>query len=185
MGWGAILSAAVQAYSAYDAARENEKVAKERAKERSGTTTRTPYYNDAIQSIVPYLLGEQQKVYESRQGIAGIKPGDFSPFASVLGKIPQGYTGVSVPGGSPQVNQRYAGPGSAMSPEQPPQMAPSERYAPAGATISPDEGGGPMMADAMPQMGAQPQMPQMAQMAQRNPEMIRYWEDQMRAGAMA
>lgn len=93
-GYGKWANAAVQAYGAYDAAKEQKKLAKEAGKEKTGTTTRTPYYNEAIAQLARYILAEQQRVYESRQRIAGIKPGDYSPFAALLAQIPQNYRGV-------------------------------------------------------------------------------------------
>lgn len=93
-GYGKWANTAVQAYGAYDAAKEQKKLAKEAGKEKTGTTTRTPYYNEAIAQLARYILAEQQRVYESRQRIAGIKPGDYSPFAALLAQIPQNYRGV-------------------------------------------------------------------------------------------
>lgn len=173
MSWAALISAAIGAYSAYDASREQKKAAKEAAK--GTTTTRTPYYGDAISQIAPYLLQEAQRVYEGRQGAYGFKPGDFSPFAAALQSIPQGYTGVSGPSGAPQVNPRYAGPGTAFSPEareSGPQNALGTPYTPVRATI-PDEGG-----QMPPQQGIDPQMTAEAVEVARaqNPEMVRYWE---------
>lgn len=166
MSWGAILSAAIGAYSSYDAAKEQKKVAKEAAK--GTTTTRTPYMNDAIQSIIPYLMKEQQGTYERRMGQYGAKAGDFSPFASLLAGVPQGYTGVQQQGGAPQVNPRFAGPGSAFDPQAPDTgswMAPrTPQFAPR-PTI-PNEAG---------QAPPQPQIaPQAA--AQGAPQQARYWE---------
>lgn len=180
MSWGAILSAAIGAYASYDAANEQKKLAKEARK--GTTTTRTPYMNDAIQSIVPYLMKEQQGTYERRMGQYGAKAGDFSPFASLLAGVPQGYTGVSGPGGAPQVNPRFAGPGSAFDPQArdapsgPGGMGRVEPQGPIRATI-PDEGGQmPPQQEIVPQIA-----PQGVQQAQFDPALLghgqtRYWE---------
>lgn len=173
MSWGALLSAAIGAYASYDAAKEQKKVAKEAAK--GTTTTRTPYMNDALQSIIPYLMKEQQGTYERRMQQYGSKAGDFSPFAALLAGVPQGYTGVHQQGGAAQVNPRYSGSGSAFDPvaQGAPQMAPRTPQIGPRATI-PDETG---------QMSPQPQIaPQGAQQAQMDPSLVapaqqaRYWE---------
>lgn len=168
MSWGSIISAAIGAYASYDAAKEQEKAAKEARKGSTGTTTRTPYMNEAISAISPYILSEAQKVYESRQGTYGHQPGDFSPFAGLLAQVPQGYSGVG-PVGKPEISPVTAGPGSAFAPEAPAQDAPRTPYAPIRATI-PEEG------------GQMPAPPAAAQQAQADPEMIRYWEQVVMGG---
>lgn len=183
MGWGALLSAAVQAYSAYDAAKENKEAAKEAGKSRD--TVRTPYYNDAIQSIIPFLMKEQQATYERRMNQYGAKAGDFSPFAALLSGVPQGYTGVGYANGQPQVNPNYAGSGSAFepggagpAPQAPggglrayPQDAPRTPQIATGPTISPN----PMPTPASPQMS--PQMAAQAAAAQgQAPAQVNYWD---------
>lgn len=171
--WGGLLTGLASAYFAKEAAEEGKKAAKEAAK--GTTTTRTPYYGDAISQIAPYLLQEAQRVYEGRQGAYGSKPGDFSPFAAALQSIPQGYTGVSGQGGAPQVNPLHSGPGTAFSPQARgggEQDASGTPYTPVRATI-PDEGG-----QMPPQQEIDPQMASEAIEVARsqNPEMIRYWE---------
>lgn len=168
MSWGALLSAAIGAYASYDAASEQKKAAKEAAK--GTTTTRTPYMNDALQSIIPYLMKEQQGTYERRMGQYGAKAGDFSPFASLLAGVPQGYTGVQQQGGAPQVNPRYDGPGTAFDPVA--QDAPR----------TPQIGVKPTIPDETGQAPPQPQIaPQGVQQAQFDPALLeqgqtRYWE---------
>lgn len=84
-------NAALQAYSAYDAAKENKKLAKEAGKPKD--TKRSPYYNEALASLIPYLLAEQARVYQRRMQGYGARPGDYTPFAQLLQQIPSSYRG--------------------------------------------------------------------------------------------
>lgn len=82
---------ALQAYGAYDAAKEQAKVAKEAGKPKD--TKRSPYYNEAISNLVRYLLDEQARVYQRRMQGYGAQPGDYTPFAQLLQQIPSSYRG--------------------------------------------------------------------------------------------
>lgn len=84
-------NAALQAYGAYDAAKENKKVAKEAGKPKE--TKRSPYYNEAISQLMQYILAEQARVYQRRMQGYGAQPGDYSPFAQLLQQIPSSYRG--------------------------------------------------------------------------------------------
>lgn len=84
-------NAALQAYGAYDAAKENEKLAKEAGKSKD--TKRSPYYNEAISQLMQYILAEQARVYQRRMQGYGARPGDYTPFAQLLQQIPSSYRG--------------------------------------------------------------------------------------------
>lgn len=92
--YGKYANAALQAANSYQSAKEQEKLAKEAAKGKTGTTKRTPYYNEAISVLARYLLEEAARVYGSRQGVYGFTPGNYSPFAALLAQIPRNHPGV-------------------------------------------------------------------------------------------
>lgn len=92
--WAALVQVAIGAYSANRAASERKKIASEAAKGTTTTQTSVPYMNEYIAKLIPYILQEQQKIYESRLKGYGLKPGDYSPIASMLSGISPSYTGV-------------------------------------------------------------------------------------------
>ena len=89
-----LITAAVGAYSSRKSDKEQGKISKEAAKGKQTTAVSVPYMNEYISKLVPYILSEQQKIYENRMKGYGLKPGDFSPIASLLAGIPVGYSGV-------------------------------------------------------------------------------------------
>jgi len=91
--YGKWANTALQGYNSYASAKEQEKLAKEAAK--GTTTTRTPYYNDAISKLIQYILAEQARTYASRMRSYGATPGNYSPFAALLAQIPSSYNGVN------------------------------------------------------------------------------------------
>lgn len=90
--YGKWANSALQAANSYSSAKEQEAAAK--AARKGTTTTRTPYYNEAISQLARYILQEAQRVYASRQAAYGSQAGDFSPFAALLAQIPSSYRGV-------------------------------------------------------------------------------------------
>lgn len=91
--YGKWANTALQGYHSYASAKEQEKLAKEAAK--GTTTTRTPYYNDAISKLIQYILAEQARTYANRMRTYGAQPGNYSPFAALLAQIPSSYNGVN------------------------------------------------------------------------------------------
>lgn len=101
MAW--IAQVAVAAYGAYQSSSAAKKKAKADAAGKNEISYRTPYMNDYISQIAPYILSEAGKMYQSRLGKyaniggGGYKPGDFSPIAARLAGIPSSYSGVGAP----------------------------------------------------------------------------------------
>lgn len=123
-----IITSYLSASAAKKGAEEQRKAAESASKGQTTTATSVPYMNEYISKLIPYILSEQQKIYENRLKGYGMKPGDFSPIAQLLAGIPQNYSGVggnfSGAGGSPffgsaqsaqdaQLNQM-----NALSPEE-------------------------------------------------------------------
>jgi len=96
MAW--IATVAVAAYGAYTGAADKKKQAKAAAKGKSETAYRTPYMNERIAPVMPYIMSEAQKIYESRMKQYGLAPGDFSPISAMLAGVPSNYSGVGAPG---------------------------------------------------------------------------------------
>jgi hypothetical protein len=111
-------AAVVGAAGSYLSAKKGQQVAKNAAKPKETYQVHTPYMNDYISKISPYILSEAQRMYSSRlgaysgiQGGKGYKPGDFSPIAAMLAGIPTGYSGVGKPG-DPIMNGSSGGGGA-------------------------------------------------------------------------
>lgn len=92
-GWGTWVNAAVQAYGAYSAAQEAKKA--EKAQKESYST---PYGNEYIAPMIRYILDQEAKVYNQRQGIYGGPQMGANVMASILAGVPAGYSGVGKPG---------------------------------------------------------------------------------------
>ena len=110
MAWAWVIpvaTALIGAYSSNKAAKEQNAAAKEAAKSRETTQTQIPYMNEYISKLVPYILAEQQKVFESRMKGYGLKAGDFSPIAQMLSGINPGYSGVAGVGNYGTWGQQY------------------------------------------------------------------------------
>lgn len=97
MAW---VGAVIGGISSYKAAKESKEAAKEAAKDRPTYSYKLPYMNEWIARIVPYLIQQQAKIYESRQKTYGFKDtGGFDLISKLLAGIPSGYSGVG--GGIP------------------------------------------------------------------------------------
>ena len=96
-------AAVVGAAGSYLSAKEGQKVAKEAAKPKETYQVHTPYMNEYISQVSPYILSEAQKVYENRMKGYGFTPGNFTPIGQMLAGIPSNYSGVGKPG-SPIMN---------------------------------------------------------------------------------
>lgn len=92
--WGALIGAA----ASYLASREQNKASKEAGKSKPSESYRTPYGNEYISKIFPYVLGSQQQVFESRMKGYGLEPLEFGSYGDALAGIPSGYSGVGKPG---------------------------------------------------------------------------------------
>lgn len=97
-------NAALNSYSARQAAKEQKKAAQAAAQPRYSMQYQTPYMNDRLAAIIPYILQNQQSVFENRMKGYGAKAGDFSAIANLLAGISPNYSGVGTPG-SPMDNQ--------------------------------------------------------------------------------
>lgn len=95
--WTAV-AAGVGAVGGYLSSREQKKAAEAAAKPRETYQYHLPYMQEYISKIAPYILAEQQRIYESRLKQYGLNPGNFSPIASMLAGISPGYSGVGYPG---------------------------------------------------------------------------------------
>jgi len=98
MAW---VAAIVSAYSGYQSAKEQEKQAKEAAKGSSQTTTKTPYMNEYLSAIAPWIMAEQQRIYSDRlQKYGASSSTSFNPIQALLANITPGYSGVGGGDGS-------------------------------------------------------------------------------------
>mgnify|MGYP001315058773 CR=1 FL=1 len=81
--WLKVLAAA---YSAFQNQKEKQSIAKQMSAPQiqSVTSTKTPYMNPQIQAILPYIMNEAQRIYQSREKFAGGTPANFSPFQTQL-----------------------------------------------------------------------------------------------------
>ena len=95
MSWANWLQAAMAAYGAYESNKD-----KKEGSERPQPTEqyRTPYMNEYLSALAPWLMQEQARIYGSRQGQYG--GGTPVPFdlAAMFGRVPAGYAGVGKPG---------------------------------------------------------------------------------------
>lgn len=84
--------------ASYQAAKKNNQAARRAAdaanQPRTSTVMRTPYMNEYISQIAPYILQEAQSVYSNRSKGYGRQVGDFSQILGRLGQIPTNYSGV-------------------------------------------------------------------------------------------
>ena len=97
--WTAV-AAGVSAVGGYLSAKEQAKAAKKAAQPKETVQYHTPYMNDYISKIAPYILSMQQKIFENRLRGYGLNPQDFSPIAAMLSGITTDYSGVGKPGAS-------------------------------------------------------------------------------------
>lgn len=97
-------NAALNSYAARQAAKEQKKASQAAAQPRYSMQYQTPYMNDRLAAIIPYILQSQQSVFENRMKGYGAKTGDFSAIANLLAGISPNYSGVGTPG-SPLDNQ--------------------------------------------------------------------------------
>ena len=104
MGWWAalpllgkigVVSSVVQGVSAFMGAKEQKKVAAEAAKPQTTTQTRTPYAASYINQLIPYILSEQQRVYENRQEGYGFDAGPLD-IAGILARGAAGMGGAGM-----------------------------------------------------------------------------------------
>lgn len=98
-------NAAVQGYTARQAAKEQKKVSQAAAQPRYEYQVRNPYMNELIAPLIPYILQSQQQVFQNRMKGYGSSAPDFSPFANLLAGITSNYSGVPQMGGG----QTYGG----------------------------------------------------------------------------
>jgi len=96
MAWGWVIPL-MMAYSA----RESAKAAGEANKPQSSTVTRNPYYGDTISKLLPYLVAQQQKVYESRQKAYGFNQTDagYGNISELINRLLNGVNANSIMAG--------------------------------------------------------------------------------------
>ena len=92
MAWAVVIAAAVGAAGSAYASKQQNKAAK--AASQPKTTTSSPYMAERLNPVIPYLMSEQQKVYENRMRGYGLNPGDFSSITAQLAGIGNDYSGV-------------------------------------------------------------------------------------------
>lgn len=97
-GWKDAAKIGLDAYGGYKQAEEAKKAAADAAKGKSATTMRTPYYNEAISLLIPYILQNLQNVFQSRMQTYGGSAANFDIYRQLLGGIPSTYSGVGMPG---------------------------------------------------------------------------------------
>lgn len=89
-------SAAAAVYGAYEKNKKQNDMAKAAAAPKTSVTTKTPYFNSAISQLIPYILNEQQNIYESRSKAYGRTAGSNPDFSAMLDALKNsGYQGVS------------------------------------------------------------------------------------------
>lgn len=107
----AAVNAGINYYAAREAAKEQKKAAQAAAQPRYTYQYSTPYMNERIAAIVPYILQSQQQVFENRMKGYGAKAPDFTKIADLLAGISPTYSGVGGMGGS-----TFSGSGQGKSP---------------------------------------------------------------------
>ncbi len=80
--WIAVASTAATTYSAYSAAQDQKQMAKNAAKPQTTTVNRTPYANEYISQLIPYILQEADSVYHTRAKTGGREAGATLPGSS-------------------------------------------------------------------------------------------------------
>lgn len=85
-------NAALQAYNAYSAAMEGKRGAK-----GSSEQYKIPYGNEYIAPLIRFILDQQAKIYNQRQGTYGGPQLDLSPIMAILAGVPSNYYGVGKP----------------------------------------------------------------------------------------
>lgn len=106
-------NAALNSYSARQAAKEQKKASQAAAQPRYSMQYQTPYMNERLAAIVPYILQSQQGVFENRMKGYGAKASDFSAIANLLAGISPNYSGVGTPGAP--MDNKYGGAGATTS----------------------------------------------------------------------
>lgn len=127
--WAALASAVIGAYAARKSAKEQQRIAEEAKKGTTTTQTSVPYANEYISRLIPYILQEQQKIYESRLKGYGLKPGDYSPIAKLLAGISPNYSGVGGQFGGASSGQGFFDPVNQLNVLTPDERARLEEYA--------------------------------------------------------
>lgn len=89
----AVAGVALAAKSAYDQASAQKKMAKAAAQPKTTTTTNTPYMDETIRAMSPYVLNEALKNYGSVNTWLGGKPADFSGLTAMLQGQSRNYGG--------------------------------------------------------------------------------------------
>ena len=86
------------AYTAYSAGQERRKAAKAAAKPKTTTITRSPYMEEMIKPMFPYIANEALNVYNYRSGKGNGPPaGNYDQLRDMLTRIMSGqdYSGIS------------------------------------------------------------------------------------------
>lgn len=89
----AVTAVASAAYSANRQAAAQKKAAKAAAQPKTTTTTNTPYMDETIRAMSPYVLNEALKNYGSVNTWLGGKPADFSGLTAMLQGQSRNYGG--------------------------------------------------------------------------------------------
>lgn len=84
---------AASAYSANQQAKAQKKASQAAAQPKTTTTTNTPYMDETIRAMSPYVLNEALKNYGSVNTWLGGKPADFSGLTAMLQGQSRNYGG--------------------------------------------------------------------------------------------
>lgn len=112
MAW--IIPVATAVYGAYagkKSADESKKAQEDAAKAKETTSYRYPYMNEYIARIIPYLINQQQQVYQSRQKTYGFEgTSGYDQIAQMLAGISNQYSGNGMPGSPINMGGSYGSP---------------------------------------------------------------------------
>lgn len=101
--YGKWISAALAAYGAYNNSKDQKARNTFNAQPQTTTSsiTRSPFMSEQLQSVLPYIMQEAQRVYSDRMNFSHKTPGDFSPFAAALAHLGTGGSGTQSFGSAP------------------------------------------------------------------------------------
>lgn len=89
----AATTAATTAYSAYEGNRQQKKAAKAAAQPQQTTSVQTPYMDETIRAMAPYILNEGLNNYSLVNRQLGGNPGNFEGLTNLLQMQSRNYGG--------------------------------------------------------------------------------------------
>lgn len=91
----AAAAVATTAYSAYEGNRQQKKAAKAMAQPQQTTSVQTPYMDETLRAMLPYVLNEGLNNYSTVNRQLGGNPADFSGLTSFLQGQSRNYNGMA------------------------------------------------------------------------------------------